>query len=65
MCVTDDFQNSRKTVIFENCVKNLSFEKNQMLMIFKMAIPVCIRLFFDIKHFTPDHLSSKTLFLHF
>ena len=27
---TDDFQKSRKNVIFENCVKNLSFEKIQM-----------------------------------
>ena len=27
MCATDDFQKSRKNVIFENCIKNLSFEK--------------------------------------
>ena len=26
-CSTDDFQKSQKTAIFENCVKNLSFEK--------------------------------------
>ena len=29
-CATDDFQKSCKKVIFENCIKNLSFEKNQM-----------------------------------
>ena len=27
---TDDFQKSRKNAIFENCIKNLSFEKNEM-----------------------------------
>ena len=26
-CATDDFQKSRKNTIFENCKKNLSFEK--------------------------------------
>ena len=30
MCATDDFQKSRKNVIFEYCVKKLLFEKNQM-----------------------------------
>ena len=30
-CATDDFQKSWKTAIFENCVKNLSFKKNQMI----------------------------------
>ena len=34
-CATDDFQKSRKTAIFENCVKNLSFEKNQMFDVFR------------------------------
>ena len=29
-CATDDFQKSRKNVIFENCIKNLSSEKIQM-----------------------------------
>ena len=33
-CATDDFQKSRKNVIFENCIKNLSFEKNQMFDVF-------------------------------
>ena len=33
-CATDDFQKSRKNVIFENCVKNLSFEKNQKFDVF-------------------------------
>ena len=40
---------SRKTAIFENCVINLSSEKNQMFVcFFKMARPVCIRLYFDL-----------------
>ena len=29
-CAIDDFQKARKNVIFENCIKNLSFEKDQM-----------------------------------
>ena len=33
-CATDDFQKARKNVIFENCIKNLSFEKNQMFNAF-------------------------------
>ena len=65
-CATDDFQKSLKTVIFENCVKNLSFEKNQMFDVFTMARPVCIRLYFDlIKHFTPKPYVQKRCFLHF
>ena len=66
-CATDDFQKSRKTAIFENCVKNLSFEKNQMFDVFKMARPVCIRLYFDlIKYFTPKpFIFKKFFFLHF
>ena len=44
-CATDNFQKSRKNVIFEHCVKNLLFEKKiKCLMIFKMARPVCSRL---------------------
>ena len=31
---TDDFQKSRKNAIFENCIKNLSFEKIEMLDVF-------------------------------
>ena len=59
----DDFQKSRKTAIFENCVKNLSFEKkNKCLMFFKMARPVCIRLYFDsIKYFTPKPFILKNV----
>ena len=33
-CATDDFQKARKNVIFENCIKNLSFEKDQMFDVF-------------------------------
>ena len=33
-CANDDFQKSRKNVIFENCIKNLSFEKIQMFEVF-------------------------------
>ena len=33
-CATDDFQKGRKNVIFENCIKNLSFEKDQMFDVF-------------------------------
>ena len=33
-CSTDDFQKARKNVIFENCIKNLSFEKDQMFHVF-------------------------------
>ena len=29
-----DFQKARKNVIFENCIKNLSFEKDQMFDVF-------------------------------
>ena len=67
MCATDDFQKSRKTAIFENCVKNLSFEKNQMLDVFlKIARPVCIRLYFDlIKYFTLKPLIFKNVFVLF
>ena len=62
MCATDDFQKSRKTVIFENCVKNLSFENNQMFDVFKMTRPVCIRLYFDlIKYFIPKPFIFKNV----
>ena len=33
-CATDDFQKSQKNAIFENCIKNLSFEKIQMFDVF-------------------------------
>ena len=33
-CATGDFQKSQKNVTFENCIKNLSFEKNQMFDVF-------------------------------
>ena len=60
-CANDDFQ-SRKNAIFENYLKILSFEKIQMLDVFKMARPVCSRLhFYLISHFTKKKLSSKTL----
>ena len=66
-CATDDFQNLGKNVIFENCIKNLSFEKNQMFDVFKVARPVCSRLHFDLrKHFTQKPLIFKNVdFLHF
>ena len=52
-CATDDFQKSRKNVIFESCIKNLLFKKIQMFDVFKMARPVCSRLHFNlIKQFT-------------
>ena len=54
-CATDDFQKSRENVIFENCIKNLSFEKNQILMFFKVARLVCSRLHFDLR----KHLTQK------
>ena len=31
-CATDDFQKARKNIFFENYIKNLSFEKDQMLL---------------------------------
>ena len=33
-CATDDFQKSRKNAIFENCIKNMSFEKIEMFDVF-------------------------------
>ena len=49
-CAADNFQKSRKNAIFEDCIKNLSFEKIEMF--FKMARLVCSRLHFNwIKHF--------------
>ena len=46
------FKNS-ENVIFENCIKNLSFEKNQMFDVLKVARPICSRLHFDLsKQFT-------------
>ena len=46
-CVTGDFQKSRKNAIFENCIKNLSFEKIEMFDVFEMARPICSRLHFN------------------
>ena len=34
MCATDDFQKSRTKAIFENCIKNLLFEKIEMFEVF-------------------------------
>ena len=66
-CATDDFQKSLKNAIFENCIKNLSFEKLKCLMFFKMARLVCSRLHFNlIKHFTKKTIIFKNVvFLHF
>ena len=33
-CAADDLQKSRKNEIFENCIKNLSFEKIEMFDVF-------------------------------
>ena len=33
-CAADDFRKSRKMRFFENCIKNLSFEKLKCLMFF-------------------------------
>ena len=47
-------------MIFENSVKILSYEKKNVFL--TMARPVCRRLHFNlIKHFTENHLASKTL----
>ena len=52
------FKNLGKRRFFENCVKYLSFEKIKCF--FKMAGPVCIRLYFDlIKYFTPKPLCQS------
>ena len=66
-CATDDFQISRKNAIFENCIENLSFEKNEMFdVFFKMARPICSHLHFNLIYILlKKHLSSKMLFLHF
>ena len=67
MCAADDFQKSRKNAIFENCIKNLSFEKIEMFdVFFKMARPVCSRLHFNlIKHFTQTTFIFKNVFFFF
>ena len=60
------YKNLGKLAIFENCVKNLSFEKNQMFDVFKMARPVCVRLYFDwIKHLTPKPFIFKNVVFAF
>ena len=43
-------------MIFLNCIKNLSFENNQMFDVFKVARPVCSRLHFDLR----EHFTKKT-----
>ena len=59
-CATDDFPKISENVIFENCIKNLSFEKNQMFDFFKVARTVCSRLHFDLrKHFTQKQFIFK------
>ena len=61
-CATDDFQKSRKNVIFENCIKNLLFEKIQMFDVFKMAGPVCSRLHLNlINHYTQKTFIFKNV----
>ena len=52
-------------MIFENCIKNMSFEKK--FDVFKMARPVCSRLHFNlIKDFTQKTFIFKNVvFLHF
>ena len=50
-CATDDFQKSQKNAIFENCIKNLSFEKNQIFDIFKMATSLLPPAFLFYKTF--------------
>ena len=65
-CATDDFQKARKNVIFENCIKNLLFEKDQMFDVFKVPRPVCSRLHFDLrKHFTQKPFIFKNFLFHF
>ena len=65
------FSKISENVIFENCIKNLSFEKKQqqILHVFKVARPVCSRLHFDLrKHFTQKPFIFKNVvvvFLHF
>ena len=61
-CATDDFQKSRKKAIFENCIKNMSFEKIQMFDDFKMTRPVCSRLHFNlIKYLTQKTFIFKNV----
>ena len=65
-CATDDFQKSRKTAIFKNCVKIYRLKKIKCLIFFKMARPVCIRLYFDlIKYFTPKPFIFKNVVFFF
>ena len=60
-CATDDFPKLRKNVIFENHLKNLSFEKN-LLFDVKVARPVCSRLHFDLrKYFTQKPFIFKNV----
>ena len=49
-------------MIFENCIKNLSFEKIELFDFFKVARPVCSRLHFNlIKHFTQKTFIFKNV----
>ena len=66
-CATDDFQKSRENAIFENCIKNLSFEKKKkMFDVFKMARQVCRRLHFNlIKYFTKKSFIFKNVLFFF
>ena len=49
-------------MIFENCIKNMSFEKIKCLMFFKVARPVCSHLHFDLrKHFTEKTFIFKNV----
>ena len=58
-CATDDFQKARKNVTFENCIKNMSFEKDQMFDVFLK----CSRLHFDLRQiFTQKPFIFKTFF---
>ena len=54
-------------MIFENCIKKLSFEKNQMFDVFlrwlDQFVAACILIRENI--LLKNHLSSKTLFLAF
>ena len=67
MCATDDFQKSRKNAIFENRIKNLSFEKIEMFDVFlrllDQFVATCILI---VKHFTQKTFIFKNdVFLHF
>ena len=65
-CATDDFQKYRKNAIFENCITNISFEKNQMFDVLRwldQSVAACILVWENI--LLKKHLFSKTLFFAF